>query len=772
MMEANVYENEFKVKKINSHLRSWENAKKIINGNFLGTFLDSNYLDFKVAFGIFNSVYRANLEDTNNLNQVISVVQSIPTFNMFLLHKNIKLYDLISEYSKSVINKGELEELLSNYFTFHINFCLENRQNSFVSYKYNRCFNLQGQTDFLIDFSKEVENKTLFADLPRAQQYADNETKRIITIWQLVAFYEHNWLNSSKAPDEATCKFGIAIDSLLSEDQSDKLSHIINVDTNELNEAERNLRKQFFSQDFRDMVINYWESTFLELTNFVEEINGKDNDGEIIKLYKIDLNNLPDKNRFQKIMYFPDKDLTPDEILFRNIFFQEAAKRNNLKRIKDIINSLRMPIKIEMPEEFQNMMKIIDETNFNYKIEDYDIYDNFLNQFFETFVSREQILQDILNGNYIGSEQEFENIIETLFRNYDDEKKKNIIFELLSSESKLRVDFKSKLLFENLELLKDENNQIVTIFPNDDFLNELYSGNLNNIYFVTIIEVIFLKFPIEENSDKIMHLLSLKSKLNYEAKKCLLYNFFEIKLKGKENFNLLDVINDERLSIQEKNLILVYKKGSGFLKSCYEDINVINNFETKEEFSQALYFKLNLYQQSKQLKILKLLLSEKSKLSDEIKQSLQINYFELIPGSIKKLARNELPLNKETLFKFYKKLFFICKNNPKKIFNLLQKIVNDDKTIPILKKIIYQNVNRVLYLFKENKSDRQEIFQDILNTLPNENDFDYSIDYSNEFKFAVKPLSKNFDKSVFESKKDENLIPPLIYDEHNLPIRD
>ncbi len=219
--------------------------------------------------------------------------------------------------------------------------------------------------------------------------------------------------------------------------------------------------------------------------------------------------------------------------------------------------------------------------------------------------------------------------------------------------------------------------------------------------------------------------------------------------------------------MQEKNLILIYEKGSGFLKNCYKDVNVINNFERKEKFSQAICFKLSLYPQDKQLKILKLILSEKSKLPHEIKQSLRINYFELFPGSIKKLARNELHLNKKTLFKFYKKLFFICKNDPKKIFNLLQKIVNDDKTIPEFKKVIYQNVNRVLYLFTENKADRQKIFQDMLNTLPNENDFDYS----KKFKCAVKSLKGNFNKLVLESKEDENLIPPLIDDEHNLPIR-
>lgn len=450
------------------------------------------------------------------------------------------------------------------------------------------------------------------------------------------------------------------------------------------------------------MVINYWESTFLEVTNFVNEKIEKKNDGKIIKSYKVDLNNLPDKNRFQRIMYLPDNNLTLEERLFRNIFLQEAAEENNSNHTEEIINSLCMSRKIEMPEEFQNMMKIINEVNFNYAIEDDDIYDNFLDQFFEKFVSQDKILPDILNGNCIVSEQEFENITEILFRNYDEEEKKNIILELLSSESKLKVYLKEKLLSGNLELL------------------------------------------IEKNSDKIIVLLSLQSKLSYKCKKYLLCNFLKVKLDIRGNFDLLTVVNAERLSMQEKNLILVYEKGSGFLKSCYKDINLINNFESQEEFSQALYFKLNLYPLNTQMKILKLLLSEKSKLPHEIKQSLQINYFELIPGSIKMLARDELTLNRETLAKFYEKLFFICKNDPKKIFNLLKKIVNDNKTIPEFKKIIYQNVNRFLYLFTENENNRQKIFQDMINTLPNKNDFDYS----NEFECAAKPLMKNFDKLV------------------------
>ena len=63
------------------------------------------------------------------------------------------------------------------------------------------------------------------------------------------------------------------------------------------------------SQDFRDMVINYQGSTFQELTNYIEIVNGE----IIIKC-------LPDKNRFQKIMYLPDKDLTSEEKFLKDVF--------------------------------------------------------------------------------------------------------------------------------------------------------------------------------------------------------------------------------------------------------------------------------------------------------------------------------------------------------------------------------------------------------------------------------------------------------------------
>lgn len=459
----------------------------------------------------------------------------------------------------------------------------------------------------------------LYVDFPRVQEFADSETKRIITVHQLVAYYDHSWLNSSEPPDEATCKFWIAIDSLLTEEQSNKLSCIINANPNELTEAEINLREQFFSQDFRDMVINYQGNTLQELTNYTEIENSE----TIIKC-------LPDKNRFQRIMYLPDKDLTTEEKSLKYAFLQEAAKTNNSEWIEKFINFLGEPKQIEMPKELQNAMSTIDSVD-NAKI----------------------------NG-----------------------------------------------------IVKD--NVLDSIY--DDFTNK----------------------------------------------------FFELAEKNMLKKQLLSLLHSNK----DFMLMFLHVKGSEFLKSCYEDINVRNNFENEKEFSQALYFKLNLYQQSKRLKILKLLLSEKSKLSDEIKQSLRIYYFEVLPGSIKKLARDELPLNKETLFKFYKKLFFIYKNDPEKIFNLLQKIVNDNKTIPELKKIIYKNVNRVLYLFVENENVRQKIFQDMLNTLPNGNDFDYSIDYSNEFKCAVKSLKENFNKLVLKSKEDENFIPPLIDDEHNFSIKD
>ncbi len=517
MMEANVYENEFKVKEINSHLRSWENVKEIIKGNFLGAFLDSNYLDLKFAFGIFNNVYRVNLKDgvfdANNLKQVISVVQPLPTFNMFLLHRNIKFSDLISECSKIVIHERKLVEELSSYFTFHINFCLENGQNLYVLYE--NCFNLQGNTDFLINFLKAT---TLNEDFSRTQEYADNETKRVITVSQLAVFHKHSWLNSSVPPDKETCEFCSRFDSLLTKEQSDKFSYTNNADVDKLTKKEKGIREQFSSSNFRNMVNEYQKSTFQELKNYVEIKN----DEIIIKCY-------PDKNRFQMIMYSPDKNLSLQERYIKYAFFQKAAEKGS-KWIQEFINSLEEPKQIEMPEELQNMMKIIDEASFNYKIEDDVIYDNFLNKFFEKFVSKDQILQDILNGNYIGNTQVLKNITEILFRNCTEEKKKEIILKLLSSESKLRVDFKSKLLFENLELLKDKDNQIVKIFPNDDFLSELYSGNLNNIYYVTIVEVIFFKFPIEENDNKIMNLLSLESKLSYEAKKCLLHNLKKKKI--------------------------------------------------------------------------------------------------------------------------------------------------------------------------------------------------------------------------------------------------
>lgn len=247
----------------NSHLRFWENTKKIINNNFIGAFWNSNYTDFRSAFSIFCIWNRYNfVKDTKQkiliLQNLLTALIALPTFNVLLLHENINFFDLSSNL-QSLSNKNELkiEELdeitelgkILIYVNFYMKFIQESIQNSCILSEliYEYCFNTQGTTDFLIDFPKKTQKeKMIHRDFPRAQENADNETKRIITVRQLVAFYDHSWLNSNEPPDETTCKFWIAIDSLLTEEQSNKLSYIINADPNELTELERNLREQFF----------------------------------------------------------------------------------------------------------------------------------------------------------------------------------------------------------------------------------------------------------------------------------------------------------------------------------------------------------------------------------------------------------------------------------------------------------------------------------------------------------------------------------------------
>lgn len=465
---------------INAHLRSWENVRDIISLNATGVFMYPG-ADCNELFLAFMSIvrYRRAKSKEDTLSLGTNFYKLSYTLQIFLSSVGVKSgeeiesLDMRKEYPKELLNA------INKYFQFCVDFYREIVKDSHILNKivYDNYFNVQGQTDFLVDFPKKTKKpKMLYIDFTRAQEFADSETKRIITVCQLVAFYDHNWLNSNEPPDEATCRFWIAIDSLLTEEQSNRLSYINNADINELTEAERKLRERLNSQDFRDMVINYQENTFQELTNYTEIVN----DETIIKL-------LPDKNRFQRIMYLPDKDLTPEEKSLKDAFLQEAAKENNSGWTEKFINSLGEPKQIEMPKELQNAMSTIDSvdnTKINVIVEDNvldSIYDDFTNKFFEFAeknMSTKQLLSSLhsnkdfmlmfsrakgsgflkycssgeITEKDFKSENDFIQAISSKLEIYPDDKRKEILNKLLDKKSKLNPDIKEKLEIEFLEL--------------------------------------------------------------------------------------------------------------------------------------------------------------------------------------------------------------------------------------------------------------------------------------------------------------------------------
>lgn len=471
---------------INEHLRSWENTRDIISSNATGIFLEgckyykgkNNMNELICSLSAIVNYRRASSKE-NILNLAIISYPFLSTLKIFLSSVGINSFNDLISFRKRGEVPDESLNAINNFFQFYTDFFKEIVKDPRISNKiiYGNYFNLQGQTDFLIDFSKKTQDaKVLRVDFSRAQTNADNETKRIITENQLAAYYYHHWINSSEPPDEATFDFDIAIDSLLTEEQSNKLSYINNADVDELTEEEKNLRERLNSQDFRDMVINYQENTFQELTNYTELVN----DETII-------NCLPDKNRFQRIMYLPDKDLTPEEKSLKYAFLQEAAKANNSEWIKEFTNSLGEPKQIEMPEELQNAMSIIDSvdnTKVNGIIEDNvldSIYVDYLSKFFEFAeknMSTKQLLSSLhsnkdfmlmfshakgsgffkycssgeITEKDFKSEDDFIQAIISKLGIYPYDKRQEILNKLLDKKSKLSPSIKEKLKIEFLEL--------------------------------------------------------------------------------------------------------------------------------------------------------------------------------------------------------------------------------------------------------------------------------------------------------------------------------
>ncbi len=508
---------------INAHLRSWENVRDIISLNATGVFMEGGK-DYKgknnmteliySLTGIVNYRRASSKEDT--LNLAITSYNALPTLRIFLSNVGIKSFVELYTLRDNGKFPDELLNAINKYFQFYTDFLKEIVKDSRVLNKiiYDNYFNIQGQTDFLVDFPKKTQKpKVLNIDFSRAQENADSETKRIITVHQFVAYYDHSWFDSSEPPDEATCKFWIAIDSLLTEEQSNRLSYINNADINELTEAERNLRERLNSQDFRDMVINYQENTFQELTNYTEIVNGE----TIIK-------RLPDKNRFQRIMYLPDKDLTTEEKSLKDVFLQEAAKANNSEWIEKFINSLGEPKQIEMPKELQNAMSIIDSVDnakINGIVEDNvldSIYDDFTNKFFEFAeknMSTKQLLSSLhsnkdfmlmfshakgsgflkycssgeITEKDFKSENDFIQAISSKLEIYPDDKRQEILNKLLDKKSKLSPDIKDKLGIEFLELQDImSGNVLLNEKTLPKFLSEIYLifGNDYETAFATL----------------------------------------------------------------------------------------------------------------------------------------------------------------------------------------------------------------------------------------------------------------------------------------------
>lgn len=559
---------------MNAHLRSWEKVRDIISLNATGVFMypgaDCNELFFALT-SILNYRHADSKEKTLNLG--ITSYQPFYTLQIFLSSVGIKSGEEIKSLHTRKEYPKELLNAINKYFQFCVDFFREIVKDSRVLNKiiYDNYFNIQGQTNFLVDFPKKTKKpKVLYIDFSRAQEFADSETKRIITVCQLVAYYDHNWFDSSEPPDEATCRFWIAIDSLLTEEQSNRLSYINNADINELTEAERNLRERLNSQDFRDMVINYQENTFQELTNYTEIVNSE----TIIK-------RLPDKNRFQRIMYLPDKDLTTEEKSLKDAFLQEAAKKNNSGWTKKFINSLGEPKQIEMPKELQNAMSTIDSvdnTKINVIVEDNvldSIYDDFTNKFFEFAeknMSRKQLLSSLhsnkdfmlmfsrakgsgflkycssgeITAKDFKSEDDFIQAISSQLKIYPDDKRQEILNKLLDKKSKLSPSIKEKLEIEFLELqdimfgnapLNEKTlpkflSEIYLIFGNDyetafailkNFQNvaeiDPYVKNFLNKYKIEIFHISILKsLDVKGDSDEIFNIMSKDLQENPQQK--------------------------------------------------------------------------------------------------------------------------------------------------------------------------------------------------------------------------------------------------------------
>lgn len=667
----------------------WENTKDIVTKCFSTKFVKFSisplmYITPYIVYDINSKNFDKNTTINTILPHALSLQNTFQIFFLFYLKKinidinkflnnELNLQSLINEFliicltdDKSHLPKinefieklgTERKKIIHENFLEYVDFSIDYLKHATIDERilgktnyYKGVFYGQTTNNYWICFAKN-DDAQLIKDYDRSR-YIPDETKRLASLSAITMFYKHEYFYSNEIPNWQTLRFWLYIDCFLNNEQRNKLSYILNTDEKNLTEEQIKLKHLLNDPNFQAKFIEFCEASF--------KIDSDEPYNE---------SHLPDKNHLQKILLFPDKNLTPNEIAFKDIYlarltkiysdvFTEIMQRNpepneipehlylanfilekndgslipeNLREsFKTKIQKLGIDIEkdelisgktkdwISFPEpksfdeiqfdekpDFENIFKILNETKEFDKTVNNDVIEEKTNNFFESFGNK--YIYEKGNGflKYVGS---------GLFNSADTNL---VVFLTMQKLSVCYPTKQSKILSSILrsnQLSSALKNQFQVELQNiknrKTFFKQVFNGNFNSQDDINNISLNLSKCCLRERFLALNLLFSHKSKLS------------DI---HKENLRNSDVIKS---LIQNE---FVNEKGNGFLKAV--SLGIFNSIE-QNKLCEAIEQKLSVYPKSKQRKISVSLTSNKSKLPNDIKNFLLVSKTEPIPKSI------------------------------------------------------------------------------------------------------------------------------------------